>query len=660
MSGCRKSDFNDLASCLRHVQDCEFLPHAQYWCPHCRRDESYIAEGMHRSTPSKEYRPADESKLRDRVVCFLEKQFGLGRKRDPLASYKLPLEFQALERTSSEEGGAEAYYTQMEGMDAFPSSSQESKSFPLEICTMDRGSYVPFPGELPGQYSQFEHFEDSTQMLFSQTEDIDGLPLYSQEPEELVPEICTMNRGSYVPLQHELPDVYEPLWTRVELSSPEPFLQQEPMVNLVELSSTRFSTSSDPAIQHRKVRQISISPSIPQQWEDGLQVSPHSALVSPELLPYNFQSNSFYSRRSSEERAPERTPERTMEEATDFEPETHDAELACQGSAQLPNQISSSESVRHSVRPKDLTDTSYDTGMPVGSHEEGQFTDSFIVDIPKSDDPLGSTPDRAISGISGNRLISQPSVLTSSTWDRESSDGRTSSKSHHGPVDLRLQIPLSFTEHHGIGHSKQRLIGELGSVVKVLAALWTEELGKIPAFSSMIPRLYNSSPIQVGLKALRRFLLSSNIPTTITETFHFAHIAFACAYLTHTQDGWYPWEVFYQGIERLGQGITDPQDRALYPKLAEFLWSTPRTALHPNDVHWSDEFDNRMPISNSANRTSTRAPQSQAIIAESDNNPSDKACGDLVFIRQMRNGNVMSRCTRYLDGQAPHLLFRSS
>ena len=575
MSGCRRDDFTDFASCLQHVENCQCLPYAQYWCPYCHENENYLMDGTHSCTLGKDHRPSHESKLRDRVVCFFEKQFGLGSRY-----------------------------------------SREPENPRYEVCTMDRSSYMPFQRELPAQDLQWELLGDS----------IIGSGL--------------------------------------------------------ELSDTRFSSFTDPGIQHRTVRQISTSPSIPRQWEDGLQVSPHSALVSPELLPYNFKSNSFYSRRSSEERA----PERTMEEATDFEPETHNAELACQGSAQLPNQISSSGSVRHSPGPMAVTDTSYHppsnsnpnsdellgalfntvpdettfTGIPVGSHEEGQFTDSFIVDIPKPDDPVGSTHDRAISGISGNRLISKPSVLDSVVWDRESSDGRTSSKSHYGPVDLRLQIPLSFTGRHSIGHSKKHLIQELSSVVKVLTALWTEELGKSPAFSSMIPRLYHSSSIQVGLKALKRFLLSSNIPTTITETFHFAHTAFACAYLTHTQDGWYPWEVFYQGIKRWGRGITDPQDRALYLKVAEFLWSTPRTALPPIDTYWSDEFDNRMPISDSANRTSARAPQSQAIIAESENDSSDKACGDLVLIRQLRNGNVRSRCTRYLDGQAPHLCFRSS
>ena len=444
----------------------------------------------------------------------------------------------------------------------------------------------------------------------------------------------------------------------------------------LDSSGTGFYSPTDPGIQHR-VRQISIPPSIPRQWEDELQASPHSALISPELLDLVFKSNSYYPRRSSDTPAPEATME-----GIDLEFETHNAELASQGSAQLINQISSSSSspIRHSIQLETVTDATYHsfsesnqilddlqgalsntisyrrpfTGMPMGSHGGSRLTDGFV-DLPEtSEDPVGSTQNTVISSTSDNRRNSLPNVLDPFAWngerDGEKNDDRTSLNSHHRPLDLRLQIPLSFSGCRSMGHRKQHLVQEFCSVVKVLAGLWKDELSTSPEFSCMIAKLCCSSPLQVGLNALRRFLLSNRIPTTISEAFQFASSALACAYLTHTQEGWYPWGVFYQEILRWGQGITDPQDRALYPKVAEFLWSTPRIAVSPISTDWSNMSENQMPMSDSANGNSAKPMQSQATMVDSEDDSSDDACIDLALICQLRDGSVISRCTRYLDG----------
>lgn len=467
-------------------------------------------------TLSKDYKPVNESKLKNSVVLFF-KQFGLRRARGPLYPFEQPTEAPFLMGKQELEGlgltelrqktnATQMRLPEMEDKDSFFYDRHGPKFSIFELDA--RRSYVtPHPRELPARDLEWEIGGDSI-----------------------------IGSG-------------------------------------FELSGTRFSTATGSGIRQAEydlpenVQQTSVPPSIPRQWEDEMHTSPHSALHSPEPLGFPSKSKSSYSRRPSEIESP-------MDQAADFDPLLHKAELASQGAAYLTDQRSSSSApIQHMIPRKPVANanchllpylnpnsdellepfSSTDpdeipvTQMAVGSHREIHFEERFVLDLPKPlEDSVSSTQNTAVRSFTGNRLIAPADHLDSNAWNRETIDDSISSKSHHGPVDLRIQIPLPSSGRHNMGHCKQDIVEKFCSIVQILAGLWAERLDKCPALFSMTANLYRSPPLQTGLNVLRRFLSSDHsIPTTTIETFHFVHIAFACAYLTHSEEGWYPWGVFY-------------------------------------------------------------------------------------------------------------------
>ena len=74
MLWCRES-FDSLASTLQHVSECPWLSDAWYWCPYCRRPESFIAFEELCKNPMPQNLQRKDSKLRRAVTFF--KHLGL-------------------------------------------------------------------------------------------------------------------------------------------------------------------------------------------------------------------------------------------------------------------------------------------------------------------------------------------------------------------------------------------------------------------------------------------------------------------------------------------------------------------------------------------------------------------------------------------------------
>ena len=66
--------FEDLASCLQHVSVCPWLPNAYYWCPQCRRVETFTPNDSASRLPNPTSVDRKNSKLRRAITFF--KHFG--------------------------------------------------------------------------------------------------------------------------------------------------------------------------------------------------------------------------------------------------------------------------------------------------------------------------------------------------------------------------------------------------------------------------------------------------------------------------------------------------------------------------------------------------------------------------------------------------------
>lgn len=562
LSGCRRSDFKDFASCLQHVSTCSFLPDAKYWCPYCEHDEPFDMGKRQHQRLSKGHKQTRESRLKKAITSFFI-QFGRRSPPEHLADhcYKPELDSQThFGRKSRPEHLADHCYK--------PELDSQNRST-HEICTMVRGSYFSPAGHPTSCHPQSE--------------------------------LCGAINGPGIELGTEWYQQFELLGdTGIELSGTRSYIHNLECLDIVDF------TGDLPA----PVRQLSVTSDGSHGWANEAQGSLHSALVSPEpFADHRFRSQSYYPRRDSGASASDIT-------YTDSEP-----------------------SFDKKPRVNDWCVTKH-SSLP------------FKVD----------------------------SVLPA----KGSKPGSMGSKPHHESIGLRLEIPSSLSGHlqkeplpteavpqpttltrydlsayriQSIGGNKQRFLEDFRQIVLVLEGLWAQQLNSCPELASLTAQLCCPSPLRRGLEVLRQFFSPGHkIPRTATETYHFIHIAFACAYLAYAEDDRDFWEIFYHDVLRWGQGISDPQDRRLYIQVAEFLWSSPPgTVIRPVSVCLSQESDRRVPAMDLARTFSIEETGLQDVVLETieASVPFNEAYDDLALLGQLRNGYVIKGCTRYLDGNQP-------
>lgn len=533
---------------LQHVAECPYLPGAKYWCPYCLREECFVVGPIQRHKLTKGHKPSKDSTLRDAVKSFF-RQFG--RKKDLGPRY----------------GNCEL---------------QADPPFPKGFSELRVPGYADDKAAMNGAY--LGYFEVPCAF------------------DPFAAEICTMDRGSYVPLHGELP-----AW-----SKPSELLGAMGSRFGIELGATRSYVHHPEEIESNNTKipipteKSSTTPQRSEQWLEDAQERPQSALVSPEPLWFpDSKSYSYHYHCAS------------SSSVTDTE---------CSPSGGGLGNVSGNSS--WSV-PKH-------TSLPSNS-------DSSVL---REESPLGYMPPRSRHERSDLKL-KIPQMLSET---KEGSGLNTEAVPKQIAVLLGLQ---DSSRSLRLDYNKQNLADELFQHVSGLEDLWKQQLTASPVLSGMTSHLHCSPAFQDGLLVLRKIFESgAEVPRTARELFHFMHIAFACAYMSHSEDGWFPWATFYQEVLRWSLSIAELEDRSLYLRVADFLWSVPESMPRAVDVALIEDiatqsrptdFRGRDVISDLGYDDPMSNSQQQSI-------PFEAAYDRLVIMKQLKDGYAMQTCARYLDG----------
>lgn len=117
----------------------------------------------------------------------------------------------------------------------------------------------------------------------------------------------------------------------------------------------------------------------------------------------------------------------------------------------------------------------------------------------------------------------------------------------------------------------------LRQLLYVLKDLWQGYLKDWPDLCCRPAALEVGSSLDDGLRGLKE-CLSGRLPTTLRDVLSLVYLGYACAYMCHSDDSSYAWDVFYQDVLLWGDAIADRQDRYRFLQIAELLWSIPQAS----------------------------------------------------------------------------------
>ena len=548
LTGCIKKEFKNFESYLQHVVACRYLQAGKYRCSHCQREECFLPNNQTQKLV-KSYKPSKDSRLRDVVTSFF-KQFG--RKKCLDARHELHTDavypsgfsgLQAMHLSADNITTKLAYDTPIK---LSASTFRLGTTIP-EICTMDRGSYVPLPGEVSASWTQRSELGAQKSMY----------------------------------LQCELPAWGLDSRLGAELSGTRSYLDRSE-----EFESEYYHNNDGFCAEtfHSAFQS-------PQQWPNSTRESRCSAMVSPEPLRfYRAKSHSHY--------------------------------------------CSSDDGFMH-TEDIDSDQGGYNTSRNSSGPASGGnslYSDLGFSMLPISSRSGSMTP--VIQGQANLKLDIPRNISESGEW----------LQSHHETAPE--QLPSSLR----VGYNKPCLVDDHFQIVESLENLWTQQLKTSPELSARTSHFYLSPAVPGGLRVMRRFFDSDlTTPITTKDLFQFIHIAFACAFKSFSEDRWYPWEALYQDILQWRQNITELEDRDLYIQIAEYLWSAPENLQHHAGVYGSEDDDTRLHMSSYlAGHVDSYMDFEDPLGGRQENVPFQEAFDRLVS--QLGCGIMMGNCTRFLDG----------
>ena len=457
-------------------------------------------------------------------------------------------------------------------------------------------------------------------------------------------EICTMNdRGSYVPISGELPTAYlgsellgavselptaylgfELLGAVGELPTPHQGSESLPSMNFasrIEMSGTRSyinrSHGTDSDNHNTPTEYASASSQLSEQWSEKAPESPHSALVSPEPLRYHCPKSHSY-----------------------HHPSTFNDSITDMDYCETEQRWGKVSGTSHVLSPKD-------TSLPSDSESDMPREQSNYDGMRPRSRPDLRLDTRMVPGMTevlplNAEAIPNPSAVVLSRQE----------VCHSLPQD----------------DDKQNSVEELFQIVAGLEDLWAQKLKAAPELASITSHLHSASALQGGLEVLRKLFESNiNMPRTMEHLFQFMHIAFACAYKSWFVDRWYPWEALYEDVLRWSQIIAEPEDRDLYLQVADLLWSAPERMTHPVNIYSFQDWDLSLGTANFENGFASHTSDIGDTLSTSQLRPIpfEEAYVRLVvlerfkkgdvLVEQLRNGNVVKSCARFLDGTSSNL-----
>ena len=433
-----------------------------------------------------------------------------------------------------------------------------------------------------------------------------------------VPEICT--KDLFVPLTGE------PLGSSTQWSE------------LVGASDSKFYQNELPSLETQRPE---LHGSLTTWF--GAELSSTRSYIDPSGGP---ESESWYD--DSEFDAETASVAFQSSQQSDAAPEDWHSAMASPGSLPL-NRSKSHSYYQYSASDEAGTDTGYidsdqcrNSPSKIGSwsakrHNSMHF--DLVSSVPRGSSRLGSmTP-----GIPGGSHLKLdiPWALSSNPENLQSH---------------KQTAPQPSSSSLGLCYNKPCLIEYISQVVNSLEDLSKQKLRKSPELSAKTSQLHSSPTLQGGLRVLKRFF-DSNLTSgsTTKELVQITHIAFACAFKSQSENGWYPWEALYQDALRWGQSITEPEDRSLYFQIIRCLWSLPENLRHNAGVSIPKEVDMHLYESNdvgntTANNVDVIGPSSdQSLII-----PSQDTHDRVLFLSHFESGIMIRSCTSFLDGMKPN------
>ncbi|KAL8819319.1 MAG: hypothetical protein Q9191_007758 [Dirinaria sp. TL-2023a] len=191
--------------------------------------------------------------------------------------------------------------------------------------------------------------------------------------------------------------------------------------------------------------------------------------------------------------------------------------------------------------------------------------------------------------------------------------------------------------------STRQYVEKLDQLMRMLDKLWQEKLEDWPELWILSDGIRSGSPFEARLEILRQ-CLTGNFPSEIQYLFPLMHLAYACAYMCHCDDASYNWDSFYKNVLQWASLISDRQDQYRFRKIADILWSTPRTFLDFGTQLQSTIFD-QTPQSSQARPARLDIRDSWVVP-----NARDTLTGDIH--PDIRHGVVLETCAMFLDGFA--------
>ena len=199
--------------------------------------------------------------------------------------------------------------------------------------------------------------------------------------------------------------------------------------------------------------------------------------------------------------------------------------------------------------------------------------------------------------------------------------------------------------------STRQYVQSLDQLMCMLDKLWQENLQEWPELYVLSDGTRSGSTFEMRLEILRE-CLTGHYPSEIQDLFRLMHLAYACAYMCHCDDASYNWDGFYKNVLQWASLISDKQDQYRFLKIADFLWSTPRTGLDIETQLQSTDFEQRPQVGQAKparlyipEATATASRHLHVVPTARD------TLGGNIHV-DIRDGLVLETCARFLDGKS--------
>lgn len=177
------------------------------------------------------------------------------------------------------------------------------------------------------------------------------------------------------------------------------------------------------------------------------------------------------------------------------------------------------------------------------------------------------------------------------------------------------------------------LFEDLRSKVKFLSQKWIRQLDLL---QNADVRSFLSKPFKKGIQTLQDFYRGI-LPRTFENIFALMHVVYACAFIYHKTDETAFWHTLFLSVIEWRFAIATREDVSLFLRAAFRLWADPEPSL--TEVA---ECYNDFPLQLSRRHSQQSGPREY----------NDLDMSDLSEVRdKLREGQVISLCTRYLDGK---------